>query len=60
VPGRTLAPTAIVIRELPLPGAGIGFVPKVTVTPAGCPEADNVMALLKPFNAVVVMVEVPL
>jgi len=60
VPGVTLPPTAIVIKLVPVPGAGIGFVPNVTVTPLGWPEADNVMALLNPFNAVVVMVEVPL
>ncbi len=60
VPGVTLPPTAIVINEVPVPGAGIGLVPNVTVTPLGCPEADNVMALLKPFKAVVLMVDVPL
>ncbi len=60
MPGETLPPTAIVIKEVPVPGAGIGFVPKVTVTPLGWPLADNVMALLKPFNAWVLMVEVPL
>ena len=60
VPGVTLPPTAIVINEVPVPGAGIGFVPNVTVTPLGCPVADNVMALLKPFKAVVLMVDVPL
>lgn len=60
VPGVTLAATAMVITELPVPGAGIGLTLKVTVTPLGWPEADNVIALLKPFNAVVLMVEVPL
>lgn len=60
VPGATLPPTAIVINEVPVPGAGIGLVPNVTVTPLGCPVADNVMALLKPFKAVVLMVDVPL
>lgn len=60
VPGVTLPPTAIVINEVPVPGAGIGLVPNVTVTPLGCPLADNVMALLKPFKAVVLMVDVPL
>ena len=60
MPGVTLPPTAIVINELPVPGAGIGFVPNVTVTPLGWPEADNVMALLNPFKAVVLIVEVPL
>lgn len=60
VPGVTLLPTAIVINEVPVPGAGIGFVPNVTVTPLGWPVADNVIALLKPFTAVVLMVDVPL
>ena len=60
VPGVTLPPTAIVINEVPVPGAGIGLVPNVTVTPLGWPVADNVMALLKPFKAVVLMVDVPL
>ena len=60
VPGVTLAPTAMVITELPVPGAGIGFTLNVTVTPLGWPEADNVIALLKPFKAVVLIVEVPL
>ena len=39
---------------LPLPGAAIGFVPKVTVVPAGTPDADKVIAELKvPVTAVV-------
>src|SRR5690242_3751821 len=50
----------MVMTELPVPGAGIGFTLKVTVTPLGCPVAVNVMSLLKPFSAVVLMVEVPL
>src|SRR5215470_9013718 len=50
----------MVISEEPVPGAAMGFVPNVTVTPAGWPEADNVIALLKPFTADVPMVELPL
>ena len=49
----------MVIVELPEPGAGIGFGLKVTVVPDGAPEADSVMALLKPPLMVVVIVEVP-
>ena len=45
--------------ELPEPGAGIGLGLKLTVVPVGTPEADRVMALLKPPLTVVVMVEVP-
>ena len=44
---------------MPDPGAGIGFGLKLTVTPLGCPEADNVTALLNPPETVVEMVEVP-
>ena len=32
---------------------------KLTVTPLGWPVADNVMAELKPFKAVVVIVDMP-
>jgi hypothetical protein len=45
--------------EAPDPGAGIGFGLKLTVTPLGCPGADNVTALLNPPETVVEMVEVP-
>src|SRR5215471_19338888 len=50
----------MVISELPVLGAGIGLVPNVTVTPLGWPLADKVIALLKPFSAVVLIVELPL
>src|SRR5271166_6235716 len=59
VPGTVLAPTVVVIVELPEPGAGIGFGLKLTVVPDGTPEADNVIALLKPPLTVVVSVDVP-
>jgi len=45
--------------ELPEPGAGIGLGLKLTVVPDGTPDADSVMALLKPPLTVVVMVDVP-
>jgi hypothetical protein len=45
--------------ELPLPGAAIELGLKFTVTPAGAPLADNAIAELNPFSAVVVMVEAP-
>ena len=54
-----LAPTAMVIVEVPEPGAGIVVGLKLTVVPEGTPEADKAMALLKPPLTVVVMVEVP-
>jgi len=59
VPGTVLLPTVMVMVELPPPGAGIGFGLKLTVVPDGIPEADNVMALLKPPLIVVVIVDVP-
>lgn len=43
----------------PVPGAAIGFGLKPIVTPRPCPDADNEIAELKPFKAVVLIVEVP-
>jgi hypothetical protein len=54
-----LDPTAIVIVELPPPGAAIVLGLKLTVVPLGAPEADKLIALLKPPLTAVVMVEVP-
>ena len=54
-----LLPTVIVIVEVPDPGAGIGLGLKLTVVPDGAPDADRLMALLKPLLTVVVIVEVP-
>jgi hypothetical protein len=54
-----LAPTVMVIVELPLPGAGIGLGLKLTVVPEGAPEAERTIELLNPPVMVVVMVEVP-
>src|SRR5271166_6168883 len=45
--------------EVPEPGDGIGFGLKLTVVPDGTPEADKLMALLKPPPTFVVMVEIP-
>ena len=59
VPAAVLLPTAIVILEVPEPGAGIGLGLKLTVVPEGTPLADRLMALLKPPLTVVVMVELP-
>ena len=44
----------------PEPGAAIEFALKLTVTPAGCPLADNATAESNPPLTVVEMVEVPL
>ena len=54
-----LAPTVMVMVELPEPGAGIGLGLKLTVVPDGTPDADKLMALLKPPLMVVVIVDVP-
>jgi hypothetical protein len=60
VPAVTVEATAKVTEEVPEPGAAMGFVPKVTVTPEGCPLAESVMAESKPSMADVVTVELPL
>ena len=44
---------------MPEPGAAIGLGLKLTLVPAGTPEADREIAELKPPLTVVVMVEVP-
>ena len=49
----------MVMAELPEPGAGIVCGLKLTVVPDGIPDADKLMALLKPPLMVVVMVEPP-
>ena len=54
-----LAPTVMVMVELPEPGAGIEAGLKLTVVPDGIPEADRLIAPLKPPLIVVVMVDVP-
>jgi hypothetical protein len=59
VPVAVLDPTAIVIVEVPPPGAAIELGLKLTVVPLGAPVADRLMALLKPPLTVEVIVEVP-
>jgi hypothetical protein len=52
--------TAMVMVELPEPGAAMDGGLKLTVTPAGWPLADSATAELKPSKAVVVILLVPL
>src|SRR5260370_907940 len=59
VPAVAVEATVRVSVEVPEPGAAIGFVLKEAVTPAGRPEADSEMALLKPPETAVVTVAVP-
>src|SRR5271157_2348775 len=59
VPVGVLEPTVTVIVELPEPGAGIGLGLKLTVVPDGTPDADSVIAPLKPPLIVAVIVDVP-
>ena len=49
----------MVMVELPEPGAGIGLGLKLTVVPVGIPEAERLIALLKPPLMAVVIVDVP-
>jgi hypothetical protein len=59
VPTAVDGATVMVIVEVPEPGAATGFGLKPTVTPLGWPDATSVIAELKLFNAVVVIVDVP-
>src|SRR5579863_5451311 len=59
VPMATVDPTVIVMVEDPEPGAVIEPGLKLTVTPAGCPEADKVMAESKLPVTLVVIVDCP-
>ena len=52
--------TARVAVDVPEPGAAIDEGLKVTVTPAGCPEALSAIAELNPPETAVVIVEEPL
>lgn len=52
-------PTLTVIVDVPVPGAAIEVGLKVTVCPLPCPEADKVIAELKPPETIVVIVAVP-
>jgi hypothetical protein len=59
VPFLAFLAAAMVMTDDPVPGAGMGFGLKLTITRLPCPEADNEIAELKPFKAAVLMVEVP-
>jgi hypothetical protein len=59
LPTAVLAPTAIVIADVPPPGAGIVLGLKLTVVPEGTPVADKPIPLLNPPLTVVVIVELP-
>ena len=59
VPTAVLAPTVMVMVELPAPGAGIVCGLKLTVVPVGTPVADRLIELLKPPLTTVVIVDVP-
>ena len=54
-----VAPTEMVINELPEPGAGMVTGLKFTVVPVGMPVAERLTELLKPLLIVVVIVELP-
>jgi hypothetical protein len=59
VPTAVLAPTVMVMVEVPAPGAAMLLGLKLTVVPVGVPEADRLIAPLNPPLMVVVMVDVP-
>ena len=60
VPVVVPAATVRVRVDVPEPGAAMDAGLKPAVTPVGRPDADKAIAELKPFRAVVVIVEVPL
>lgn len=60
VPVAVVEATAMLMVELPEPGAAIDVGLKFTVTPAGWPLAVKAMAALKPPDTAVVIVDVPL
>src|SRR5271165_2497255 len=59
VPAAVPDPTVMFMVELPEPGAGMGLGLKLTVVPDGTPDADRLIALLKPPLIVVVIVDAP-
>ena len=58
-PSLALLPTVTVMVDVPEPGAAMELGLKVTVWALPCPEADKVIAELKPPEIAVVIVEVP-
>src|SRR5208283_6128349 len=59
VPAAVFEPTVMLIPELPEPGAGMVCGLKLTLVPEGTPEAERLIALLKPPLTVVVIVDAP-
>jgi len=57
VPVAVAEPTAMVMLELPEPGAAMDVGLKLTVTPVGWPDAVKAMAELKPPETAVVIVD---
>jgi hypothetical protein len=60
VPVAVVEATVMVMVELPEPGAAMDAGLKPTVTPVGCPVADNATAELKPPEMATVTVDEPL
>src|SRR5208282_1417053 len=60
VPVAVVEATAMLMVELPEPGAAIDVGLKLTVTPAGWPVAERATAELKPPETAVVIVDVSL
>lgn len=60
MPAVVVEATAIVMVEVPEPGAAMDVGLKLTVTPVGWPDADKAIAELKPPETAVVIVDVPL
>jgi hypothetical protein len=60
VPVAVFEATAIVMAEVPEPGAAMDDGTKLTVTPVGCPVADNATAELNPPEIPTVTVDEPL
>ena len=58
-PSLALLPTLTVMVDVPEPGVAIELGLKVTVWAVPCPEADRLIAALKPPETTVVMVAVP-
>jgi hypothetical protein len=60
VPVAVVEATAMLMVEVPEPGAAMEVGLKLTVTPVGWPDAVNATAELKPPETAVVIVDVPL
>ena len=58
-PIEAFLPARMVIVDLPDPGAAMELGLKVIVCPLPCPEAERVIAELKPPETAVVIVDVP-